>query len=410
MGLWYVFLTFGAIFAVADFGFSPTLARNVSYAVKGAEGVKGWGLPGQLHSGTNQNLLHKLDETSKRIYSILTLAVASLGIPAGLVYISLVNQPVTTDGTTYAAWVLFGAGAAVTLYCKRFLVAIQGFGNFYHFYTAITLSNAVFVLVAIAAIQGGGGLFGAALGYLLGSGTLLVTAWAFSSGLLRHVSGTQAGSERDHISETVAMLWRTAWRSGIASLGAFLILRANVLVVGAFIGLTDAGNYGITLQLFSVIAGLSSIAFFVRQADFAHLRLVGDRPTLRRQVWTSYQLSVLLFVVGSVATVLLAPTILSTQGRETLLLSQPLTLLVALMIFLEMLHTNAALVVSAGNEVPYWISALVSGLTTILLSLLGVSLLHLGIAWVVVSQLVVQLAYNNWKWPWEVWGILRRSD
>jgi len=53
--------------------------------------------------------------------------------------------------------------------------------------------------------------------------------------------------------------------------------------------------------------------------------------------------------------------------------------------------------------VPFVGPALLSGLAVVLLSWIGVKYGRFGLAWLIGSQFVVQLAYNNWKWPWLVY-------
>jgi hypothetical protein len=62
-------------------------------------------------------------------------------------------------------------------------------------------------------------------------------------------------------------------------------------------------------------------------------------------------------------------------------------------------HSIAASYLTTLNKVPFVGAAIVSGVGVALLTLLLIK--PFGIAGMVVAQGVVQLAYNNWKWPLE---------
>lgn len=40
LGLWYVFVSIGSIVTILDFGFGPTISRNVAYVWSGARKLK----------------------------------------------------------------------------------------------------------------------------------------------------------------------------------------------------------------------------------------------------------------------------------------------------------------------------------------------------------------------------------
>src|SRR5689334_17996727 len=48
LGLWYVFLSFGALATLVDFGFAPTISRVTSYLWAGAQELRPYGLPSNI--------------------------------------------------------------------------------------------------------------------------------------------------------------------------------------------------------------------------------------------------------------------------------------------------------------------------------------------------------------------------
>jgi hypothetical protein len=51
------------------------------------------------------------------------------------------------------------------------------------------------------------------------------------------------------------------------------------------------------------------------------------------------------------------------------------------------------------NTVPFVKASIISGIAIVVVSILSIKLTHLGIIALILSQGIVQLAYNNWYWP-----------
>ena len=84
-------------------------------------------------------------------------------------------------------------------------------------------------------------------------------------------------------------------------------------------------------------------------------------------------------------------------------------------LLLEMIHSNAATFITTRNRVPFVSSSILSGVAMVLISLFLINFTDLGLWSLLISQAVIQLLYNNWKWPLEVnkelkinfWGLWR---
>ena len=66
---------------------------------------------------------------------------------------------------------------------------------------------------------------------------------------------------------------------------------------------------------------------------------------------------------------------------------------------LEGNHTIFSTVIVTANKVPFVAAGLISGAVIGIFMYLALRFTSLGLLGVVMSQGVVQLAYNNWKWP-----------
>lgn len=82
--------------------------------------------------------------------------------------------------------------------------------------------------------------------------------------------------------------------------------------------------------------------------------------------------------------------------------SRPLlTVLLGVYLFLWRQQSNCAMLIANTNRIPYMWPFVISAGLGIVASYLLLNLLGGSIYGLVLGQMVVQLAYNNWKWPHE---------
>jgi hypothetical protein len=83
------------------------------------------------------------------------------------------------------------------------------------------------------------------------------------------------------------------------------------------------------------------------------------------------------------------------HGTNTLFAAVPLLEWIGLMMLLKLSHSLAAGVIVTGNKVSFVQSALLSGTAVFLLPWIGLKHGGFGLAWLIGSQFLVQLTYNN---------------
>jgi O-antigen/teichoic acid export membrane protein len=193
---------------------------------------------------------------------------------------------------------------------------------------------------------------------------------------------------------------------GVVALGGFLINRANVLVLSTFIGLQASGAYAISLQLLTAPAAVALLPTQIGLPTLVAARVRDDRMTLRRLFLRRHLAMIVIFSTSALLLALIANPALELLGSHTQVLAPPLFLLLAAIVLLETNHSNCAFLIMTGNNVPFVPAALLSGLATLGLAV-AAARSGAGIVGVMLAQCVVQLAYNNWKWPLEAWKELR---
>ena len=400
LGVWYVFMTISALVSMLDMGLTPTLARNVSYVMGGAKRLQKNGYEVIEQTGeVDYGLLKAMIAASRRIFfGIAAVALVLLALP-GSAYIMHVAQAQIESRSVLLAWGIFVLASVINLFYKYYTPLLQGRGLFAGFYKANALASLGFVAVSAVLLQADIGLLAVALGYLVSALLGRWLSWRYFYDAPFKAQLAQAPAAALSTAEILGAMWHNAWRLGLGVIGAFLILRANTLLASAYLGLATTAAYALTLQVFSVLQSVSTVVFNVQLPKLAQYRVTNQRQALIRTMEQGLGYALGLFTLGTLGLLWLGTPLIDAIGGKTQLLSVPLLAWTGLMILLELSHSLAAGVIVTGNQVPFVKPALLSGFLIFVLSWVGLKYGGYGIAWIIGVQFLVQLAYNNWKWP-----------
>lgn len=407
VGIWYIFITLQGLAALADFGFQPTFARAFSSAYAGATQIMRRG-----HAATeddaNLPLVNDLIRLCRRFYSALSIAVIAVLILIGLLYLpSLIRGESPSVEYVQGAWAILSAGTALTIYFAWNTGFLFGAGRVSATYWAQIASRAGFVVIGAVALLNDWGLMGLAFGYLASVlASRIIIQWTMLP-LLRELRSVKLSSGPEARGALFSALWPNSIRMGSVALGGFLITRLNVLIASSFFSLEAAASYAITLQLMMAVNSVAQLPINVALPQMVRLRAKGQTRELRT-VWLARQALLLaLFLAGAACVAFLAQPLLELVGSNVALLPTPLVLLMGLVLLLEANHASCALVITTGNNVPFVAAALLAGVAVAALSVF-VAWAGMGIGALILAQGMVQLAYNNWKWPLVLWRELTR--
>ena len=402
LGLWYTFASIGGLVSLLDFGFSPTVQRNVTYVWGGVRQLLAEGLSaGERSENPNFLLLSTLMEASKRVYNRIALAVLGILLIPGSFYIGYV----TRDISSWAHWLSWGfyiVAVVLNVVYGRWGPFLSGIGAVKESQQIQIVSKVVYICLAALLLFCGVGLFSIVLAFLV-SGLVLRIMYRRTyercieceqKKCLGDVSGS-SGS----VDDVLSVIWVNARKLGVVFFGAFLINQANTLVCSAGLGLEETAQYGLSQQIVSLMVMFSGIFFSAYQPALAEANARHDVARLKHLLAISMTVAWLCLAGGGVAVFFFGDDLLALLGTRTQLL--PVIPLALLIVFkaLEQNHSLFSTVIVLGNKVPFVSPAIFSGLAILVLSVASVKLTALGVLGLVLAQGVVQLLYNNWKWP-----------
>lgn len=402
VGLWFVFMAIQSLVTILDFGFAPTFSRNFAFVFAGVQELQKEGVA-QGTGNINADLLASVIRSSRLLYAgIATLVGLALAGPGTWYLVTLLKKNPGISGV-WPAWWVFALAVTINIYFLWYTPLLLGSGQVRKEYKVGIINRGCFALFAILSLVWSGRLVWVSAAYLLG----VLISRIYSGRAARDL--VAAGSKRrirlKDALKVMRIIWHTSYRSGVVSIGAFLITRFGVFVVSSFYGLTISARYSITLQIFSVILSISQVALITFLPRLASLRVSGDMAEFRRLFLGATLYTWIVFGAMSIGVILFGNTMLAFIHSKTLLLNRGLLGLLAFIWLLEANHAASGAVIATGNTIPFMKAAVWSGLAICGLSLTA-GWLRLGLGSIILSQGIVQAAYNNWKWPQVVYAEL----
>lgn len=400
--IWYIFLTIQGLAVLADFGFQPTIARAFAAAFAGAKELRREGLGEVSQAEANHVLIRRVLIASRRLYLLLAIATGVLLLALGTPYVSsLVSGDPAMLRKVQLSWVLFSVGTALNIYLLWISPLLTGAGRLTSNYAYIILNRGGFALLGTIALLAGGDLTALAATSVMAALAARLLIAPMVNRLMRNVAPP---SEADVIQDRAArreileLLWPNASRMGAVSLAGFFITRINVLILSAFAGLTVSASYAVTLQLLSAILAIGQLPTIAALPHLVKLRLEQRLSSF----WTMFlkrQAFLIVFsCVGIVVLALWGQEALQMIHSKVQLLSPAMILLLGVVLLLEFNHANCGFFISTGNTVPYVVPIIIAGFAVTILAT-AAAVAGYGVIGVVLAQGIVQMAYNNWKWP-----------
>lgn len=400
LGLWFVFVALASLAQLLELGFLPTLARNASYVYAGARKLSKTGLPSETSGAlVDGHLLAGLLSAARSIYRTVAALAALVMLGLGSFYIMTLLTPGQNVSRSLFAWLTFSVGTIISFYFGYINGILQGRGDVTQSSKVTALTRGSLVVFGTAALLMGYGLVGLGIASLISATVGRISAYYYFTKDPLTARAAEDKCSVESRKEILNTLWYNARRLGVVQIGAFLIQRGNVLIAANFLGLAASGSYGITVTVLMSLSGMASVICQLQLPHLATLQAAHDRKAAAAVLGEALLLSWLFFMVGLSFVVIGGDELLTAIGGKTHLLSKPLCLMLGLILLLEMTHSIAASYLTTLNYVPFVGAAILSGVGVSLMTLVLIQ--PFGITGMIAAQGMVQLAYNNWKWPLE---------
>ena len=398
IGLNYLMLTISSMVALIDFGFSPQIGRNITYALSGAKRVEREGLRDEVNSEPNYRLLATVIEAAKFIYRRLSIVVFGLMITLGTYYIYYVTHGFIDVENSLWIWIVFCISNYFNIYFIYYRSLLTGSGKIYESSVSIILSKLTYIIVCGVLVVCGSGLISVVVANMLSPLVLFLYSHVkFYTPEIKNLIPTDI--QKNEIEEAITGIWYNAKKLGLNSLGAFAIVRTNLFLVGLFLPLSVVGSFGILTQIVPTLCSVASALFASYLPQIASLQVIHDKKGIVSKLSLTVAVYWLTMIISGTALVILLPWILKIIGSNADVPSTYITILYLIVLTLENNHSIFATVIVTSNKVPFVAAGLISGALIGVFIYLSLRFTTLGLLGVILAQGLVQLVYNNWYWP-----------
>lgn len=409
LGLWYIFLSIGSLVNLFTFGFNPTFCRNIAYAWSGVRRLNTFGRPENIDTngeGANWELFHGVVKASKWIYLAISLLALFVLIVLGTPYIVYISNGVSLK-VLLVSWLFYCLSVFFTLFFGYYEALLLGTGK-------VSLSQKASIYSKVFQL-----IFTLLL-LLTGFGILAVSFAAFFSSLVyrlllkRYFSNSvkQYGinvNQWGRPSESFPLLkkfWPNTWRDGIVHISSYLSTQASTLICSMFFSLEMTGVYSICTQIANAIVAFAQALYGSMQPSVQSAIAVNDEIKLKKL----YSISIVFFwtisILGTLAFIFIGVPVLNLIKPEYNFSSLFCFILMFYYMLFQHQRLNASFL-SNFNILPYVKSFIVSSALGLLFAYISMSLFSgYELYALVLSQILVQSLYNNWKWPLVVCKVL----
>ena len=397
LGLWYTFTGFYSFINLFDSGFSPIIMRNASYCMAGAKYLKKQGLP-ELGKEPNYDLVSALYKTNRKLVLGIAICIFLVGMVAGIPYIMYVTRS-HFEYRFVIAWIIFLVGLSVNIYFIALPSFLKGIGAIAQGQKAIAIGRCIQLLTCILGVILGFGIVGLSIGICVGALSIGLVSSYYCKKIFSPYYVKKTATSCKYVLQCI---WHNSWCLLAVAIGGYCTSQANTLICSTFLGLEVTASYGLTIQ---AIQAVGIVAFVYMQISIPGISRAKAEKNIERQkdlLGTSSVIFLFIDIIGNIAVILLVNPILKTIHAQTLIFSAGLVIIVAITNFLDK-HSNLySQFIVCGNEVPFVKASLLSGIAVIIISCTIVTLTDIGVIGLLLTQMIVQLIYNNWRWPYLV--------
>lgn len=400
VGLNYIMLTISSLVSLLDFGFAPQFGRNFTYIYSGVNELREEGIDEKQKDNTriNYHLLSVLLATAKSVYFRLSIIGSIIMLTGGTLYVGYITHKFTSINNTLFTWLLFTTSTYFNIYFTYYNSLLTGSGKIKEANIATFISKFFYILICIPLLLLNVGLISIVIANLIAPFIRRYYSYKkyFTSELNSKI---ERDINRSEISSTFKTIWHNSKKLGINFLGAYAVNKSSMFIIGFFLPLSIVGSYGILTQITTLLLSISQTLFTTYEPKYSYYRVNGNREGCMNIISLTTLVYFIAMIIGSLAIIFLGQPIFTLIHSKTMLPSKLVMTIYLISIILEGNHSNFATLIAAENKIPFVMSGLVSGAFIIILNIICLSNTTLGLLGIVTIQFIVQLCYNNWRWP-----------
>ena len=408
LGIWYVFLSIGAIAALFDFGFAVTFSRNITYAWSGANRLIKENVEFNDISSPNYDLLKKILLVCKFIYGIIAGCVLLLMLTVGSLYIEYISLPIM-GRQHFIAWIIYSIAVFLNLYYGYYSSFLRGVGAVTDVNKNTVIARFGQIIITVTFLVAEFGIIGVSLGYLFYGVTFRILGkYKFYKycDIEMHLKKIKTIYNKAELKSIFFIVWHNAWRDGLISITNYFCGQISVIFASLYLTLTETGAFSLGTQIAAAVSVISSTLYVAYQPQLQSAYINKETVKLKKTMAVIVVSFIVLFLCGTFITIIFVNPFLK-YIKEEVVLSNNVLLCIFIYQFVINFRNLYTSYFSCSNRIIYLKSFIISSLLGVILTYIFLTKFNLQIYGIILGQLLSQSIFNFWYWPLETHRELR---
>lgn len=406
----YLLLSLSSFVLLLELGFSTQISRSLTYILNGSSDIIEEGLV----VSNNQNVVNyrkvkTIILTAKKFYLTISLISLLILISAGTFYFYNLTEGFSNIDFPILIWVLTVLSVFFNLYYTYYNALLIGRGLVKDASKAVLFSKLTNVVLVVILLWANFALLGVVIANIVSPfiGRFYSHRYLFNREFVKQIRTFHISKQE--VNNVFKKMWFNGRKLGVIALSTFVATKINLFISGLYLESFTIASFGLLMQFSAILSAISSNVFYLYQPNFAALQAIKDRENLAKAVSLSMICFYLLFSIGSIVIVELAPLLLEIIESNVGMPSKSIVIIFLLITFLEANHSHFGSIILARNSVPFVWPGLISALLNLSGVLIVLHYTNYGLLGIVIVQGASQLIYNNWKWPYVILKELKLS-
>ena len=399
LGLWYIYMNLATFAALFEFGFSPAIARNMAYCWSGAQTLEKFSY--SKESTVNREINHKLFgtvlTTCRVIYLMISLISLFLCTVVGTIYVNRVAGQLMYNRLNRFSWMIIILAIFSNIYFGYYLSVLNGVGHVAERNKAQVLASISRIILTGILLFLGSGLLGACVAYLAYGIVLRYSCRLFFRRVVKEKNIEYYKANKNEIAHCLKTIWPNSWRDGIVSFADYLCTQAGTIVMSLFFPLSQIAAYSLSTQLVVAIGKISRSFQVAKIPSLQSAYINKDKELSKRINSQCVTVFKLIYFVGVCGLFLIAIPFVHFF-RPQMELNRQLIAFICISQYIIVQKNIYGSYLSTTNRVEYWKSFIISGVLTIVLSIILISKSSIGLYGVPLASIISESIYNGWYW------------
>lgn len=402
-GLWNVFLSVGAFVNLIDMGFGVIIVRYITYAFCGAQDISETGVPKLKGDGTtNYSLLFRIFFAGKRVYGKLFLIAIIIVSFLSIYIMHIINE--VDFKKAFFSWIIYGFSICLYIYYISYNCLVKGLGKLKESYIFYIIQQVIYLGIAAVLLSMNWGILAMAVANFIASlvfrflNICYVRKLFFVENELYQRIKHERRKETEYIYHAIKNNTRGL---ALVTTSNYISTYGGTVVSSAFLSLEQIASYALTNQIIGIIAAIATVPFSIFMPKLSDLQLNHKMEQVKNYYAGISVFMLVIYLLGGLTLGIAGNWALGLFGTNINLLPVFWVIILLFNSYILSCHQRCTNFIMLSNRQPHIKAYGISSIITLLLTVIGLAITR-NIAGYIIPALLVQLAYNAWRWPMEL--------